>query len=314
LDIDFTDLAEGDYVVHLQHGIGRYLGLMMLPLGEGRRGGTQGLPPKRQESASGQECLVIEYAASDPDQPAPKLYVPVTEAHLVSKYVGAGKARPALNTLGGGRWAKTKAQAEQAVRDLAGELLSIQAARESKAGHAFPADAPWQREFEGAFIYEETPDQMRAIVETKADMETAKPMDRLICGDVGYGKTEVAIRAAFKAVMGGRQVAVLVPTTVLAQQHFNTFQERMADYPICIEQLSRFRSRAEQRKILHDLGEGSIDIIIGTHRLIQEDVAFKELGLVVIDEEQRVAPARRCAHAQRDTYSPHALSGPDRRA
>ncbi len=288
LDIDFTDLAEGDYVVHLQYGIGRYVGLKLLPLGEGRKAGsqTQISPSRSGANEGGQECLVIEYAA-DSDQPAPKLYVPVTEAHLVSKYVGAGKARPALNTLGGARWAKTKAQAEQAVRDLAGGLLAIQAARESQPGHAFPLDAPWQREFESAFIYEETPDQLRAIVQTKSDMEAAKPMDRLICGDVGYGKTEVAIRAAFKAVMGGRQVALLVPTTVLAQQHFNTFRERMADYPIRIEQLSRFRSRAEQRKTLHQLSDGSIDIIIGTHRLIQEDVAFKDLGLVVIDEEQR---------------------------
>src|SRR5207253_7685735 len=166
-------------------------------------------------------------------------------------------------------------------------LLSIQAARELQPGHAFAPDSPWQREFEGAFIYEETPDQMRAILETKSDMEKPKPMDRLICGDVGFGKTEVAIRAAFKAVMDGRQVAVLVPTTVLAQQHFNTFRERMADYPIRIEQLSRFRSRAEQGKILRQLGDGSIDIVIGTHRLIQEDVTFKDIGLVVIDEEQR---------------------------
>jgi transcription-repair coupling factor (superfamily II helicase) len=231
--------------------------------------------------------LVIEYAPSDPTQPAPKLYVPVTEAHLVSKYVGTGKARPQLNALGGTRWLKAKVQAEQAVRDLASELLSIQAARESQQGHAFPADTPWQREFEASFLYEETPDQMKAIVATKADMETPKPMDRLICGDVGYGKTEVAIRAAFKSVMSGRQVAILVPTTVLAQQHFNTFRERMADYPIRVEQLSRFRTKREQKKIIEELARGDVDIVIGTHRLIQDDVAFKDLGLVVIDEEQR---------------------------
>jgi len=213
--------------------------------------------------------------------------VPVTEAHLVGKYVGAGKAHPPLNTLGGTRWQKAKEQAERAVRDVAAELLQIQAARESQPGHAFPPDVPWQREFEGAFIFEETPDQLQAITETKSDMERPKPMDRLICGDVGFGKTEVAIRAAFKAVMGGRQVAVLVPTTVLAQQHFNTFRERMADYPVRIELLSRFRTRRQQQRVVKDLASGAVDIVIGTHRLIQEDIGFKELGLVVIDEEQR---------------------------
>jgi transcription-repair coupling factor (superfamily II helicase) len=281
LDIDFTDLEEGDYVVHLHHGIGRYAGLQMMPMAAGTK--------KLEKAASpeAQECLVIEYAPGDPAQPAPKLYVPVTEAHLVNKYVGTGKARPPLNSLGGTRWAKAKEQAEVAVRDLASELLSIQAARESQAGHAFPADAPWQREFESAFVYEETPDQMRAILETKSDMERPKPMDRLICGDVGYGKTEVAIRAAFKAVLGGKQVAVLVPTTVLAQQHFNTFRERMADYPIRIELLSRFRSARQQKQVLQQLAAGTVDIVIGTHRLVQNDVAFRDLGLVVIDEEQR---------------------------
>src|SRR5204863_7353891 len=230
-------------------------------------------------SNAGQECLVIEYAPNDPAQPAPKLYVPVTEAHLVSKYVGTGKARPPLNTLGGIRWAKAKAHAERAVRDVASEMLAIQAARESQAGHSFAPDTPWQREFESAFIFEETPDQMKAIVETKTDMERPKPMDRLICGDVGFGKTEVAIRAAFKAVMDGRQVAVLVPTTVLAQQHFNTFRERMADYPVRIELLSRFRTRRQQERVLKDLGSGAVDIVIGTHRLVQDDVGFKDLGL-----------------------------------
>jgi transcription-repair coupling factor (superfamily II helicase) len=287
LDIDFTELEEGDFVVHLQHGIGRYLGLQVLPGGAGRKTACGALSKAPEADGHGQECLVIEYAASAPDQPAPRLYVPVTEAHLVSKYVGAGRARPALNTLGGTRWAKAKAQAERAVRDLAGELLSIQAARESQPGHAFALDTAWQREFEASFLYEETPDQMRAIVETKKDMESARPMDRLICGDVGYGKTEVAIRASFKAVMDGKQVALLVPTTILAQQHFNTFRERMADYPIRVEQLSRFCTRREQQRILEQLAEGAVDIVIGTHRLIQDDVHFKELGLVIIDEEQR---------------------------
>jgi transcription-repair coupling factor (superfamily II helicase) len=286
LDIDFTDLEEGDYVVHLQHGIGRYQGLTVLPIGAGRkRMNSSGRSPEDQEG--GQECLVIEYAPHDAAQPPPKLYVPITEAHLVSKYVGTGKARPPLNTLGGTRWAKAKAHAEHAVRDVASELLAIQAARDSQAGYAFNPDTAWQREFEGAFLFEETPDQMRAIVDTKNDMERPKPMDRLICGDVGFGKTEVGIRAAFKAVMNGKQVAVLVPTTVLAQQHYNTFRERMADYPVRIDLLSRFRTRGAQQKVVRDLAAGSIDIVIGTHRLLQGDIAFKDLGLVVIDEEQR---------------------------
>ncbi len=282
LDIDFTELEEGDLVVHLQYGIGKFLGLKNLPTGSGRHYSTLNPQP-----STGTECLVIEYAPRHPGDEPPKLYVPVTEAHLVSKYVGVGRVRPPLNTLGGTRWSKAKAQAERAVRDVAAELLQIQAARESQAGHAFPPDAPWQREFEGAFIFEETPDQSRAIDETKSDMERPKPMDRLICGDVGFGKTEVAIRAAFKAVMGGKQVAVLVPTTVLAQQHFNTFRERMADYPVRIELLSRFRTRRAQQRVVKDLTNGSVDIVIGTHRLIQNDITFKELGLVVIDEEQR---------------------------
>ncbi|MCU0771058.1 MAG: transcription-repair coupling factor [Verrucomicrobia bacterium] len=278
LEIDFTDLEEGDLVVHLQHGIGRYLGLQSMPSGTSRH---------RSDAGPGPECLVLEFAPSDPDQPFPKLYVPVSEAHLVSKYVGAGKARPPLNTLGGTRWKKAKEQAERAVRDVAAEMLSIQAARESQPGYAFGPDTHWQREFEAAFIYEETPDQFQAITETKTDLERARPMDRLICGDVGFGKTEVAIRAAFKAVMGGKQVAVLVPTTVLAQQHFNTFSERMADYPVRVELLSRFRSRRQQQQVVRDLALGSVDIVVGTHRLVQSDVVFKDLGLVVVDEEQR---------------------------
>ena len=281
LDIDFTDLEEGDLVVHLQNGIGRYLGLKMLPAGAGNR---QSAINNRQSET---ECLVIEYAPSDSDLEPPKLYVPVSESHLVSKYVGAGKANPPLNQLGGTRWAKAKEHAEHAVRDVAAEMLRIQAVRESQEGHAFPADVVWQREFEGAFVYEETPDQMRAIIETKADMERAKPMDRLICGDVGFGKTEVAIRAAFKSVMGGKQVAILVPTTVLAQQHYNNFRERMADYPIRVELMSRYRTRGEQDRVVKALAEGTVDIVIGTHRIVQEDIAFKDLGLVVIDEEQR---------------------------
>ncbi len=277
LEIDFSELEEGDYVVHVQHGIGRYCGLERMP--DSRR--------PAGEAPQGPECLVIEYAPSAPDQSPPRLYVPVTEAHLVSKYVGAGKARPPLNTLGGTRWAKAKAQAEHAVRDLAGEMLQVQASRAAQAGHAYRPDTPWQREFESSFLYEETLGQRQAITETKRDMETPRPMDRLICGDVGFGKTEVALRAAFKAVMDGKQVAVLVPTTVLAQQHYNTFRERMADYPVRIELLSRFRSRREQKRVIQELARGAVDIVVGTHRLVQDDITFKELGLVVIDEEQR---------------------------
>jgi transcription-repair coupling factor (superfamily II helicase) len=285
-DIDFTDLAEGDYVVHLQYGIGRYLGLQRL--GGAARGGGEaaGIAPARARP-TGEECLAIEYAPADPGQPAPRLYVPITEAHLVGKYIGAGKGRPPLNTLSGTRWQKAKTQAAEAVRDLAADLLRLQAARAAQPGFAFPPDAPWQREFESAFVYEETPDQQRAIEATKRDLELSKPMDRLICGDVGFGKTEVAIRAAFKAVLAGRQVAVLVPTTVLAQQHYNTFRERMADYPVRVELLSRFRTRRQQDRVIEGLAKGTVDIVIGTHRLVQPDITFKDLGLVVIDEEQR---------------------------
>ena len=283
LDIDFTDLEEGDLVVHLQHGIGRYLGLKNLPVGSG----TRGVDSSTINHQPSTECLVIEYAPANSGEEPPKLYVPVSEAHLVSKYIGAGKANPPLHTLGGTRWHKAKEQTEKAVRDIAAEMLRIQAVRETQPGHACKPDTQWQREFESAFIYEETPDQLTAISETKADQERAKPMDRLICGDVGFGKTEVAIRAAFKCVMDGKQVAILVPTTVLAQQHFNNFRERMADYPIRVELLSRFRTKREQAKAVRDLATGAVDIVIGTHRIVQEDIAFKDLGLVVIDEEQR---------------------------
>ena len=278
MDIDFSELEEGDYVVHLQHGIGRFKGLRALPSTDKSEIGNR---------KSEIECLVLEYAPSDTDREPPKLYVPITEAHLVSKYVGAGKLRPPLNTLGGKRWEKTKQQAERAVRDVAADLLKIQAQRATQPGHAFGPDTPWQREFESSFLYEETADQLRAITEAKHDLEIPKPMDRLVCGDVGFGKTEVAIRAAFKCVMGGKQVAILVPTTVLAQQHYNTFRERMADYPVRVELLSRYRTKKEQLHVVEQLQAGAVDIVIGTHRLVQSDVTFKDLGLVVIDEEQR---------------------------
>jgi len=282
LDIDFTDLAEGDLVVHLQHGIGRYLGLKLMPVGNSRHPSAN-----NSQLLASTECLVIEYAPANAGEESPKLYVPVSEAHLVSKYVGAGKANPPLHTLGGTRWHKAKEETEKAVRDIAAEMLRIQAVRETQAGHACKPDTQWQREFESAFVYEETRDQITAIADTKADQERAKPMDRLICGDVGFGKTEVAIRAAFKCVMDGKQVAILVPTTVLAQQHFNNFRERMADYPIRVELLSRFRTRREQDLVVKNLAAGAVDIVIGTHRIMQDDIGFKDLGLVVIDEEQR---------------------------
>ncbi len=262
LEIDFADLEEGDLVVHLQHGIGRYLGLKNMPVGLGGRDSDL------RDPQSETECLAIEFAPTDAANEPPKLYVPVSESHLISKYVGAGKLRPPLNTLTGTRWRKAVEQTETAVRDVAAEMLRIQAVRESQAGYACKPDAPWQREFESAFIYEETPDQLTAIADTKADMERPKPMDRLICGDVGFGKTEVAIRAAFKCVMDGKQAAVLVPTTVLAQQHFNNFRERMADYPIRVELLSRYRTRREQERVVKDLAAGAVDIVIGTNRCV----------------------------------------------
>jgi len=291
-DINFTEMEEGDFVVHVQHGIGRFQGMKVLPLSGAREG----------DAENGHECLVIEYASTDPDNLPPKLYVPVSEAHLVSKYVGAGKATPTLNSLGGKRWNKTKEKAERAVADLASEMLRIQAVREAEEGFGFPEDTPWQREFEAAFIYEETPDQEKSIDDSKGDMQRPKPMDRLICGDVGFGKTEVAIRTAFKAVMAGKQVAVLVPTTVLAQQHFLTFAERMADYPVRVELLSRFRSKKQQLKTIEAMAAGAVDIVVGTHRLVQPDVKFKDLGLVVIDEEQRFGVAHKERFKQLRTH------------
>jgi transcription-repair coupling factor (superfamily II helicase) len=261
---DFTELEPGDYVVHVDHGIGRFFGVVTLP----------GQDPYK-------EYLGVEYAEKA------KLYVPIAQAYLVTKFIGADGHVPHVDTLGGARWTKVKRRTQRAIEDYASELLELYAARASKEGHAFAPDSEWQREFEDAFIYEETEDQVRAIGELKADLERPQPTDRLICGDVGYGKTEVAIRAAFKAVMDGKQVAVLVPTTVLAQQHDHTFRDRMADYPVRIEMLSRFRKRADQLRTVEALKRGEVDIVIGTHRLLSKDIEFKDLGLVVIDEEQR---------------------------
>jgi transcription-repair coupling factor (superfamily II helicase) len=282
--IDFSELNEGDLVVHLEHGIGRFLGLEKI--GRARPPGAAGLdaadgPAVRPYPKEEQEVLALEFADEA------KLYVPLEQAYLVSRYVGAGKKSPPLSSLGDGRWAKAKVKAAASIFDYAGKMLAIQAERQMHPGHAFGPDTKWQAEFERSFPFRETPDQMRAIVDTKIDMERPRPMDRLICGDVGFGKTEVAVRAAFKAVMDGRQVAVLAPTTVLAQQHFEVFRQRMLDYPVRIEMLSRFRSHSEQKKVLQLLREGGVDIVIGTHRLISGDLVFKDLGLVVIDEEQR---------------------------
>jgi transcription-repair coupling factor (superfamily II helicase) len=285
--IDFSELNEGDLVVHLEHGIGRFVGLLRLP--KSPHTVEAGVSPAFTKGAADtaattdgtQEVLALEFADEA------KLYVPLEQAYLVSRYVGAGKKSPPLSSLGDGRWARAKIKAAASIFDYAGKMLAVQAERETHSGYAFAPDTKWQAEFEHSFPFRETPDQMKAIIDTKIDMERPRPMDRLICGDVGFGKTEVAVRAAFKAVMDGKQVAVLAPTTVLAQQHFEVFRQRMLDYPVRIEMLSRFRSQSEQKKVLHLLREGGVDIVIGTHRLISGDVAFKDLGLVVIDEEQR---------------------------
>ncbi|MBI4831949.1 MAG: DEAD/DEAH box helicase, partial [Candidatus Lindowbacteria bacterium] len=264
----FTDLRVGDYIVHVNHGIGIYRGITYLP---------------DQKS----EFLVLEYLGGD------KLYVPVSMMHLVQKYVGSDDEPPKLYKLGGTAWFRVQERVRRSIRDMAGELLDLYASRQVLPGISFTPDTPWQAEFEEAFIYRETEDQLQAIEDVKADMQKPSPMDRLICGDVGYGKTEVALRAAFKCVMDGKQVAVLVPTTILAQQHYTTFRERLADYPVRVEMLSRFRSATEQKKIAASLNEGKVDIVIGTHRLIQNDVSFKNLGLVIIDEEQRFGVAHK---------------------
>jgi transcription-repair coupling factor (superfamily II helicase) len=282
--IDFSELNEGDLVVHLEHGIGKFLGLLKLPVAEGRAPASPAsleLRPPEKAPLVETEVLVIEFADEA------KLYVPLEQAYLVSRYIGAGKKSPLLSSLGDGKWARAKIKAAASIFDYAGKMLAIQAERQMHPGYAFAPDTKWQAEFERSFPFRETPDQMKAIIDAKIDMERPRPMDRLICGDVGFGKTEVAVRAAFKAVMAGKQVAVLAPTTVLAQQHFEVFRQRMLDYPVRIEMLSRFRSQSEQKKVLQLLREGGVDIVIGTHRLISGDVVFKDLGLVVIDEEQR---------------------------
>lgn len=258
-----AEINPGDYVVHIEHGIGRYLGMTRMAIGDEEK-----------------EYLILEYAEGA------RLYVPADLADRVTRYIGVGQA-PALSRLRSGEWQRTKERVKRAVDDLARELLELYAAREIIPGFAFPSDGEWQWQLEASFPYVETPDQLRAVSEVKQDMEKPVPMDRLICGDVGYGKTEVALRAAFKAVMGGKQVAILVPTTVLAQQHLTTFSRRLAPFPVRVAMLSRFLSDREQKEVIKGLADGSIDICIGTHRLLQRDVRFKDLGLVIIDEEQR---------------------------
>ena len=260
----FDDFTEDELVVHLDYGISRFRGLQVLP---------------GQEEAG--EVLVLEFARGS------KLYVPLEQGWKVSRYIGVGRRNPALSELGDGRWQKARTRAEKSVLAYAEKLLRIQAEREMEQGITFAADNTWQREFEESFPFKETPDQITAIADTKRDMESPRPMDRLICGDVGFGKTEVAIRAAFKAVMSGKQAAFLAPTTVLAQQHWQTIRERMSDYPVTIDLLSRFRTPKQQKQVLAGLKEGAVDIVVGTHRLLGKDVAFKNLGLVVVDEEQR---------------------------
>jgi len=266
--VDPLELRAGDFVVHEQHGIGRYVEMV-----------------QRTINGVTREYLVIEYAPAKRGQPGDRIFVPTDTLEQVSKYVG-GEA-PAVHRIGSGEWQKAKGRARKAVKQIAGELIRLYAARTSSPGYAFSADTPWQRELEDAFSYIETPDQLSTIEEVKRDMEKPYPMDRIICGDVGYGKTEIAIRAAFKAVQDGKQVAVLVPTTLLVQQHAKTFAERYSGFPIRVAGMSRFNTAKESKEILTELAAGSVDVVIGTHRLLSQDVIFKDLGLVIVDEEQR---------------------------
>jgi len=266
--IDPLELSPGDAVVHETNGVGRYVEMV-----------------QRTVAGATREYLVLDYAPSKRGQPGDRLFVPMDQLHLVTRYVG-GEA-PTLDKLGGGDWAKRKSRARKAVRQIAAELIKLYAARQATRGHAFGPDTVWQGELEDAFEYVETPDQLSAISEVKADMEQVIPMDRLICGDVGYGKTEIAVRAAFKAVMDGKQVAVLVPTTLLAQQHHATFADRYAGFPVTVASLSRFSSPADKKKVIAGLADGAVDVVVGTHGLLADEVAFKDLGLVIIDEEQR---------------------------
>ncbi|MGI5250735.1 transcription-repair coupling factor [Actinacidiphila glaucinigra] len=266
--IDPLTLQAGDFIVHEQHGVGRYVEMV-----------------QRTVQGATREYLVVEYAPAKKGQPGDRLFVPTDQLEQITKYVG-GEA-PSLHRLGGADWTKTKARAKKAVKEIAADLIRLYSARMAAPGHTFAPDTPWQRELEDAFPYAETPDQLTTIAEVKEDMEKSVPMDRLICGDVGYGKTEIAVRAAFKAVQDGKQVAVLVPTTLLVQQHFGTFSERYSQFPVVVRALSRFQTDAEAKAVLEGLREGSVDVVIGTHRLFSSETKFKDLGLVIVDEEQR---------------------------
>jgi transcription-repair coupling factor (superfamily II helicase) len=266
--IDPLTLETGDYIVHEQHGVGRYIEMV-----------------QRTVQGATREYLVVEYAPAKRGQPGDRLYIPTDQLEQITKYVG-GEA-PTLHRLGGADWTKTKARAKKAVKEIAADLIKLYSARMAAPGHAFGGDTPWQRELEDAFPYVETPDQLTTIAEVKEDMEKTVPMDRLVCGDVGYGKTEIAVRAAFKAVQDGKQVAVLVPTTLLVQQHFGTFAERYSQFPVNVRALSRFQTDTEAKATLEGLREGSVDVVIGTHRLFSAETKFKDLGLVIVDEEQR---------------------------
>ncbi|MFD2793394.1 transcription-repair coupling factor [Promicromonospora vindobonensis] len=270
--VDPLQLKAGDFVVHEQHGVGRFVEMAQRTMGTGGNRATR-------------EYLVIEYASSKRGQPGDRLFVPTDQLDQVTKYTGGES--PSLSKMGGADWKNTKAKARKHVKEIAGELIRLYSARMATQGHAYGPDTPWQRELEDAFAYVETPDQLATIDEVKADMEKSVPMDRLVCGDVGYGKTEIAIRAAFKAVQDGKQVAILVPTTLLVQQHFETFSERYTGFPVNVRALSRFQSAKESEETLAGLKDGSVDVVIGTHRLITGSVVFKDLGLVVVDEEQR---------------------------
>jgi transcription-repair coupling factor (superfamily II helicase) len=262
--VTLADLKVGDYVVHAVHGIGRYLGLRAETIFDAT-----------------QDYLDLQYAGTD------RMLVPVTQMHQVTKYTAGDGAAPRLSKMGGADWTRAKSRVSESLAKIADGLVALYAEREMSRGYAFPPDTPWQAELEEAFPYEPTPDQAAAIEATKADMERERPMDRLVCGDVGYGKTEVAIRAAFKAIAGKKQVAVLVPTTLLADQHYHNFSARLAGFPVRIDELSRFKTKAEQRQTVRDLAEGKVDLVVGTHRLLQKDVNFADLGLIVVDEEQR---------------------------
>ncbi len=295
----FLELNDGDYVVHVAHGVARFRGMRMLPRAsivtgplpaddepepDSKAAGKKGRSTNHKQPITNdilEENLILEF------RDVVCLYVPASRIDLVQRYIGGSQVQPELSKLGGTAWQRKKERVGEALRDMAADMIQIQAVRATLPGYSLPADSDWQREFEDSFPYQETPDQLSAIAEIKGDQEKPKPMDRLLCGDVGYGKTEVAVRAAFKAIDNGKQVAVLVPTTVLAEQHFRTFSQRLAEYPFTVEVLSRFRSAGQQKAILKRAAEGGVDVLIGTHRVVSKDVKFKDLGLVVIDEEQR---------------------------